>query len=57
MSDNGVTAIVGALSDFSIASITPYVTAALGIAVPLILFWFGFRFIFKKGKGALKRGN
>lgn len=57
MADNGVSAIVGALSDFSIASITPYVTAALGIAVPLILFWFGFRFIFKKGKGALKRGN
>lgn len=52
-----VTQITGALSDFSVTNLGSTFVAGLGVAVPLILGWFAFRFIFKKAKGALKRGS
>lgn len=51
-----ITAVTGALTGFSETVIAEAVTAALGIAVPLVIGWFGFRFIWSKAKGALKRG-
>lgn len=51
-----ITAVTGALTGFSETVIAEAFTAALGIAVPLVIGWFGFRFIWSKAKGALKRG-
>lgn len=48
--------ITGALTEFSTANVVSVIVAGLGIAVPLVLVWFAFRFIYKKAKGALKRG-
>lgn len=54
--NTAITAITGALSGFTSSAVTDVITAALGIAVPLVITWFTFRFIWKKAKGALKRG-
>lgn len=51
-----ITAITGALSGFSTGALSEVLTAGLGVAVPLVLAWFGFRWIYSKAKGALKRG-
>lgn len=48
--------ITGALTDFSAANVVSVIVAGLGVAVPLVLVWFAFRFIYRKAKGALKRG-
>lgn len=48
--------ITGALTDFSVANVASVIVAGLGIAVPLVLVWFAFRFIYRKAKVALKRG-
>ena len=52
-----ISSITGALTDFSGANVAQIIVAALGIAVPLVLVWFAFRFIYKKAKGGLKRGS
>lgn len=52
-----ISSITGALTDFSSANVAQVIVAALGIAVPLVLVWFAFRFIYKKAKGGLKRGS
>ena len=49
-----ISSITGALKDFSSANVAQVIVAALGIAVPLILVWFAFRFIYKKAKEVLK---
>lgn len=51
-----ISSITGALTDFSTANVVSVIVAGLGIAVPLVLVWFAFRFIFKKAKVALRRG-
>lgn len=55
--DSGVSSIVGALSDFSVANLTSIIVAGLGVAVPLILLWAAYRFVFRKAKGGLKSGR
>lgn len=52
-----ISAVTAALGDFSPANLASVITAGLGIAVPLVLGWFGFRWIYKKAKGALKTGK
>lgn len=52
-----ITSITGALTSFSSANLMLVIAAGLGIAVPLVLAWFAFRWIYKKAKGALKRGG
>mgnify|MGYP007011377017 FL=1 len=52
-----ISSITGALTNFSSANVAQVIVAALGIAVPLVLVWFAFRFIYKKAKGGLKRGS
>lgn len=57
MNENAmITAVTTALADFSPANLSSVITAGLGIAVPLVLAWFAFRWIYRKAKGALKRG-
>jgi len=51
-----ITSITGALTDFSTANLASVIVAGLGVAVPLVLVWFAFRVIYRKAKGALKRG-
>lgn len=48
--------LTGALADFSSANVVSILVAGLGVAVPLVLVWFAFRFIYSKAKCALKRG-
>lgn len=52
-----ITAVTGSLGEFSTASLSSVITAGLAIAVPLVLGWFAFRWIYKKAKGALKSGT
>lgn len=52
-----ITSITGALTDFSTTNVASVIVAGLGVAVPLVLVWFSFRFIYRKAKGALKRGT
>lgn len=49
--------VVSALSDFSVANVLIIIVAGLGIAVPLVLIWFAFRWIYGKAKGALMGGR
>lgn len=42
--------ITGALTDFSTANVVSVIVAGLGVAVPLVLVWFAFRFVYKKLK-------
>lgn len=52
-----ITSVTGSLSDFSTANLGSVIVAGLGVAVPLVLAWFAFRWIYSKVKGALKRGS
>lgn len=56
MTASDITAITGALSDFSTTNVVQVIVAGLGIAVPLVLIWFAFRWVYRKAKGALKGG-
>lgn len=57
---NAITSIVNSmktsLADFSVANVVEAIAGGLAIAVPLVLVWFGFRWIYRKAKGALKKG-
>lgn len=53
---SAITSITGALSAFSGTNVTSVIVGGLGIAVPLVLVWFAFRWIYRKAKGALKKG-
>lgn len=52
-----IASITGALGDFSATNLGSVIVAGLTIAVPLVLAWFAFRWIYNKAKGALKRGK
>lgn len=54
---SAIGSITGALTDFSIVNLVSVIVAGLGVAVPLVLVWFAFRFIYRKAKVALKRGS
>lgn len=45
------------LSDLSVTNLMSIITAMLTIAVPLVLGWFAFRWIYGKVKGAMRSGN
>lgn len=52
-----ITSVTGALADFSPANVGLVIVAGLGIAVPLVLSWFAFRWIYRKARGALLGGK
>lgn len=52
-----LTSITGALSDFSTENLATILVAGLGIAVPLVIAWFGYRFIKRRGSKALTKGT
>lgn len=52
-----ITSLKTALAEFNVTNIGEIIVAGLTIAVPLVLGWFAFRWIYKRAKGALKRGS
>jgi uncharacterized membrane protein len=55
--DSALTAITGAMTEFSAGNVVKIITAGLAISIPLVLLWFGFRWIYRKVKGATKGGK
>lgn len=51
------TALTTSLADFSVANLMSIITNMLTLAVPLVIAWFAFRWIYGKVKGALRSGN
>lgn len=52
-----MTAITGALTDFTSGTLSKVLVAALGITAGLAICWFAYRFIVRKVSGALKKGK
>lgn len=52
-----VESIKGFFSDFTVANLVTIIGAALGLAVVLFLFWFGYRFIKRAVVKALTKGK
>ena len=57
MEESIITTITGALDGFSVTALGEVIAAGLGLAVPLVIGWFAFRWIYSKVKGAMKRGT
>ena len=55
--DSALTAITGALGDFSAANIVKIITSGLAIGVPLVMLWFGFRWIYRTVSRKAKGGK
>lgn len=52
-----ITAITGALSDFSTANLGTILVAVLGITAMLAIAWTAYRIIIRKVNSAMKRGR
>lgn len=52
-----ITAIKGALADFTTTNLSTILIAALSVTVGLAIAWFAFRFIKRKISGAMKSGR
>lgn len=55
--DSSLTAITGAMGEFSSANVVKIITSGLAITIPLVLVWFGFRWIYRKVSGTAKGGR
>ena len=51
------TVITSITGDITIGNIATLIATALGVAIPFVLFWFGYRFLTKKAMGAFKKGK
>lgn len=51
-----ISTVTGALDGLSVGALGEIIAAGLGLAVPLVVAWFTFRWIYGKLKGAFKRG-
>lgn len=52
-----MTAVTGALTEFSPGTLSKVLVAALAITAGLAISWFAYRFIVRKVSGALKKGK
>lgn len=52
-----ITAITGALTDFSTSNLSTILVAALGITVVLAIAWFGYRWITRHVAKAMTKGR
>lgn len=53
-----ITTVLGEFTDsITVGNIATLIAVALGFAIPLVLFWFGYRFLVRKGMGAFKKGK
>ncbi len=61
MGENGLstflTSITGSLSDFTMDTLGTVLVAGVAIAAPLVIAWFGYRFVSRKATGALRKGK
>ena len=55
--DSALTAITGAMGDFSAANIVKIITSGLAIGIPLVMLWFGFRWIYRSVSRKAKGGK
>lgn len=49
--------IKGLFGSFSTTNLLSIIGGALALAIPLVIFWFGFRWIWSKVKSSFKKGN
>lgn len=56
MEGSMITTVTGALGGMSVTALGEVITAGLGLAVPLVVAWFTFRWIYGKLKGAFFAG-
>lgn len=52
-----IATVSSSLDAFNTANLLSVITTGLAIAIPLVILWFGFRWVYRKAKGALKRGS
>lgn len=53
-----ITTVLGEFTKtITVGNIATLIAVALGFAIPLVLFWFGYRFLVRKGMGAFKKGK
>lgn len=52
-----ISAITGALTDFSTTNLSAILVAALGITVTLVIAWFAYRFITRRAAKAMRKGS
>lgn len=52
-----LTSITGVLSDFSVDTLFTVLQSGLAIAIPLVIAWFGYRFIKRRANKALTKGS
>ena len=45
------------LKDFTTTNLFSIISSALAIAIPLIIGWFIFRYLYRTAKGALRKGK
>lgn len=55
--DTFITSIKGGLSDLSIGNLGKVLLAGVGVAVPLVLAWFGYRWVKRKAMSAITKGR
>lgn len=55
--DTFITSITGGLADLSVVNLGKVLLAGVGIAVPLVLAWFGFRWVKRKVMAAITKGR
>lgn len=50
--------VISAISaDITIGNVATLIATALGVAIPFVLFWFGYRFLTRKAISAFKKGK
>ena len=57
MLDSALTAITGSMGEFSAANIVKIITSGLAIGIPLVMLWFGFRWIYRNVSRKAKGGK
>lgn len=51
------TVISAISSDITIGNVATLIATALSVAIPFVLFWFGYRFLTRKAISAFKKGK
>lgn len=55
--DTFITSIKGGLADLSVVNLGKVLLAGVAIAVPLVLAWFGYRWVKRKAMAAITKGR
>ena len=55
--DTFITSIKGGLADLSVTNLGKVLLAGVAVAVPLVLAWFGYRWVKRKAMAAITKGR